>query len=223
MTLRPLLALVALAAQAQTKPNWRLPATIEVMRDVKAGRGPYERGKLDLDADDFVIKKGDHFQMIEIHAADSSRAVGDSRFDGNADTSRMTDTINSTVTTADTANPSIRSAPCRPTRWSAIEGTSSTPTMPSPSGSDGDDGRPARLPTPVGLHTTRVGRFHGDDLLASGARTANESEHLLVCGFSSVKASREASCSSRHGDRECVGIQNSAERSCDHQEQPRCQ
>src|SRR5262249_42410280 len=59
-----LLALVALAAQPQTNPNWHLPATIEALRDVKAGRGPYERGKLGLDADEFVIKKGERFQMI---------------------------------------------------------------------------------------------------------------------------------------------------------------
>jgi hypothetical protein len=34
---------------------------------------------------------------------------------------------------------------------------------------------------------------------------------------------REASCSSRHWDRQCVGIQDSAERSCHQQKQPRCQ
>src|SRR5882672_7034772 len=68
-----LLAIMGLAAQAQTNPNWRLPATIEVLRDVKAGRGPYERGKLGLDSDEFVIKKGDRFQMIEIHAEGGCR------------------------------------------------------------------------------------------------------------------------------------------------------
>jgi len=64
---------VALAAQAQTNPNWQLPATIEALRDVKAGRGPYERGKLGLDADEFVIKKGERFQMIEIHGEGGCR------------------------------------------------------------------------------------------------------------------------------------------------------
>jgi len=171
MTLRPLLALVALAAHAQTKPNWRLPATIEVMRDVKAGRGPYERGKLDLDADDFVIKKGDHFQMIEIHAADSNRALGDSRFDGNADTSRMTDTINSTVTTADTANPSSRSAPCRPTRWSAIEGTSSTPTM--------------------------AGNSHGGPILRPGANASDNPPAAAMAMMGGQRGSRPRSACTR--------------------------
>jgi hypothetical protein len=68
-----LLAIMGLAAQARTNPNWRLPATIEVLRDVKAGRGPYERGKLDLDSDEFVIKKGERFQMVEIYAEGGCR------------------------------------------------------------------------------------------------------------------------------------------------------
>jgi hypothetical protein len=68
-----LLALMGLAAQAQTNPNWHLPATIEVLRDVKAGRGAYERGKLGLDADEFVLKKGERFQMIEIHGEGGCR------------------------------------------------------------------------------------------------------------------------------------------------------
>jgi hypothetical protein len=59
--------------QAQSNPNWRLPATIGVLQDVKAGRGPYERGKLGLDSDDFVIKKGEQFQMIAIHAEGGCR------------------------------------------------------------------------------------------------------------------------------------------------------
>jgi hypothetical protein len=68
-----LVAIMGLAAQTQTNPNWRLPATIEVLRDVKAGRGPYERGTLGLDSDEFVIKKGDQFQMVEIHAEGGCR------------------------------------------------------------------------------------------------------------------------------------------------------
>jgi hypothetical protein len=73
MNLLPLMVLVGLSAQAQTNPNWQLPATIEVLRDVKAGRGSYERGRLGLDSDEFVIKKGDRFQMIEIHAEGGCR------------------------------------------------------------------------------------------------------------------------------------------------------
>ena len=59
------LALVlGLTLAAQTDPLRRLPATIEVLRDVTVGRGPDSRTRLTVtgdDSDEFIIKKGERF------------------------------------------------------------------------------------------------------------------------------------------------------------------
>jgi hypothetical protein len=73
MNMLPLLASVMLAVLGQANPNWRLPATLETLRDVKVGRGPHERGKLDTDSDEFVIKKGERLQMVAIHSEGGCR------------------------------------------------------------------------------------------------------------------------------------------------------
>ena len=46
---------------------------------------------------------------VQIDEADSSKAVGDSRCEGNAETSRTIDAISSMVITVVTMNPRIRS------------------------------------------------------------------------------------------------------------------
>jgi hypothetical protein len=60
----------ALLLAAPSDLPWRLPATIEVQRDVEVGRGPYVRGTLSMfgpDLEGFVIKKAERFQMVKIY------------------------------------------------------------------------------------------------------------------------------------------------------------
>jgi hypothetical protein len=67
---------LGLTLAAQTNPSWRLPATIEALRDVTVGRGPHERTRLTIFGDDsgeFVIKKGERFQMVAIYSEGECR------------------------------------------------------------------------------------------------------------------------------------------------------
>ena len=65
------LALIfGLTLAAQTDPLWRVPVTIEALRDVTVGRGPVARTRLSItgdDSDEFIIKKGERFQMVAIY------------------------------------------------------------------------------------------------------------------------------------------------------------
>ena len=61
---------LSLMLAAQTAPRRDLPATIEALRDVTVGGGVHVRGTLSVfgpDSDEFVIKKGERFQMVAIY------------------------------------------------------------------------------------------------------------------------------------------------------------
>ena len=67
---------LGLTLVAQTNPSWRLPATIEAQRDVTVGRGQVERTRLAIfgaDFDEFVIKKGQRFQMVAVYGEGECR------------------------------------------------------------------------------------------------------------------------------------------------------
>lgn len=75
------IALAALPAAGQTK--WRLPVTIEALRDVlalSAEKGSQKRGVLYVGGgNSFTIKKGERFLMVKVYAEGECRIQFESR------------------------------------------------------------------------------------------------------------------------------------------------